>query len=232
MQKLLNLDDFIFIDLTHSLSSAIPHWGSGCGFHNKIETDYVKDSDSVKFRTQSIQMVAGIGTHMDAPSHCIPGAANISEIPLQSLIAPCRVINVSDKAHERYSVSVDDIKTFENDYGIIPKGTLVIVYTGWDKWWSQPEKYRNELIFPSISKEATEMLLARDIAGLGIDTLSPDAGDSGFPVHQLILGAGKYIVENIANAEKLDAVGYVIALPMKIQDGTEAPIRLVGVKSK
>ncbi len=232
MQKTLSLEEFDFIDLTHPLSSDIPHWGLQCGFQYKNEMDYSNCVTDVKFRVQSIQMVAGIGTHMDAPAHCIPGAATILEIPLQSLITPCRVIDVSDKTHERYCVTTDDIKTFEDEYGMIPKGTLIIIHTGWDQWWDQPEKYRNKLVFPSVSKRAAELLLARDIVGLGIDTLSPDTANSGFPVHELFLGAGKYIIENIANAKKLGAIGYSIALPIKIQGGTEAPIRLVGMKSK
>lgn len=231
MQKIINLDEFTFIDLTHSLSSDIPHWGTACGFQHKIEHDYFNSTTDVKFRTYNVQMVAGIGTHMDAPAHCIPNAATISEIPLRSLISPCRMIDISDKAHAQYSLTVDDIKTLENKYGMIPKETFIIVYTGWDQWWDQPEKYRNKLVFPSVSKEAAEVLIARDIVGLGIDTLSPDAGNSRFPVHQLILSSGKYIVENIANAKMLDATGcYIFVLPIKINDGTEAPVRLIGMK--
>jgi kynurenine formamidase/GNAT superfamily N-acetyltransferase len=231
MQKTLSLNEFSFIDLTHTLSSDVPHWGTDCGFQHKIDLDYADCTTDVKFRTQSMQMVAGIGTHMDAPAHCINHGVSIADIPLQSLIAPCCMIDVSDRAHARYQVSAEDIQLFENQYGIIPKGTFIILYTGWDKWWKQPEKYRNELIFPSISKQAAEMLVARDIVGLGIDTLSPDSGTSDFPVHQIMLGAGKYIIENIANANQLNTTGdFIISLPMKIQDGTEAPIRLVGVQ--
>jgi kynurenine formamidase len=128
---------------------------------------------------------------------------------------------------------VDDVLFFEDEFGTIPKGAFVIIYTGWDQRWEQPEKYRNNKIFPSISLAAAEMLLSRDIVGLGIDTLSPDAFGSDFPVHQLILGAGKYIIENVANAKQLDPIGcYLFALPIKITDGTEAPIRLVGMKKK
>lgn len=229
---MFDFSQFTFIDLTHSLTSDIPHWGSGCGFQHKIELDYSNCTSDVKFRVQSLQMAAGIGTHMDAPLHCVPDGISIADIPLQSLIAPCRVIDVSDRANERYCVSPDDISRFEKEYGMIPKNTFVIFYTGWDKWWLQPEKYRNELVFPSVSKEAAALLLTRDIVGIGIDTLSPDTGDSGFPVHQLILGAGKYIIENIHNAKQLGPIAQIIAFPIKIQDGTEAPVRLVGIKHK
>lgn len=140
------------------------------------------------------------------------------------------MINLSTKVHEEYVVSDDDIKEYENNYGSVPENSFVIIYTGLEKYWPTPEKYRNNLIFPSISSEAAELLLRRNIVGLGIDTLSPDREGSHFPVHQIILGAGKYIVENIANANQLPAIGsIIIGLPLKIKDGTEAPMRLAGI---
>jgi len=42
MQKNISLDNFIFTDLTHTLSSDIPHWDSGCGFQHKNEVDYAE----------------------------------------------------------------------------------------------------------------------------------------------------------------------------------------------
>jgi kynurenine formamidase len=234
MQKRISLDDYTFIDLTHSLSSEVPHWGIDVGFkYNARNITSTESTSSVKFRVQRLEMSAGIGTHMDAPSHCYEEANSISDIPIQSLITICRVIDVSDRAHENYSISVDDIHDYENEFGVIPKNSFVILYTGWDQRWTQPEKYRNEKIFPNISIEAAQLLLSRDIVGIGIDTLSPDAFGSDFPVHQVFLGADKYIIENVANAKQLGPTGsFVFVLPMKIVDGTESPIRLVGMKKK
>lgn len=234
MHKILTLDDFVFVDLTHTLTSDIPHWGIDVGF--KYNARFIQGTETtspVKFRVQRLEMSAGIGTHMDAPSHCFEQAAAIDDIPIQSLITICRMIDVSSKAHDQYSVAVDDILQFENNFGTIPKHAFVILYTGWDQRWQQPEKYRNDKIFPNISIEAAKLLLSRDIVGLGIDTLSPDAFGSEFPVHSLILGAGKYIIENIANAKQLDPIGnYIFAFPIKIAGGTEAPMRLIGMKRK
>lgn len=81
-----------------------------------------------------------------------------------------------------------------------------------------------------MQKEAAHFLLSRKIVGLGIDTLSPDRPDNGYPVHAALLGAGKYIIENIANADSLPSVGsFILALPIKIKEGTEAPIRLIAL---
>ncbi len=234
MQKIFNLDDFIFIDLTHTLTANVPHWGIDVGFKYNARLIQNAESDGdLKFRVQRLEMSAGIGTHMDAPSHCYEQADSISDIPLKKLISVCRVIDVSDHADENYRITTDDVFSFEKKYGTIPEGAFVILYTGWDKRWDQPEKYRNEKIFPSISVEAANLLLSRKIVGIGIDTLSPDAFGSDFPVHRVMLGAGKYIIENVANANQLDpADSYVFALPMKIMDGTEAPVRLIGMNRK
>ena len=218
------------IDLTHTLIEGIPSFDLGCGFKKILNLDYADYPGEVKFRDQHIACFAGIGTHMDAPSHCIPGAISIADIPLEQLVRPCVVIDVSKKMHESYKLSLEDIQSFEKEYGQIEKNTFVIIRTGWCKYWSEPEKYRNNLNFPSISAAAAELFIERDIAGLGIDTLSPDAGGVHYPVHKIILGAGKYIVENIAHAEQLPAIGAkIFALPLKIAEGAESPIRLIAI---
>ena len=175
-------------------------------------------------------MQEGIGTHMDASAHCIPGGKFIHELDLNCLIVPCCVIDVANIADEHYCVSSNDIKTFEDLHGKIQPGSFIIVHTGWDQFWNEPEKYRNNFIYPCITEEAALLLLEKNIVGLGIDTLSPDRPEHGFPVHNAILGAGKYIVENIANSANLPPNNsYSLALPIKIAQGTEAPIRLVGL---
>jgi kynurenine formamidase len=230
---MLNFNDFenvSLIDLTHCLSTDIPQWENNCGFQCINSIDYNDCDDDVKFRVQKIEMVAGIGTHMDAPAHCVEGGKTIANIGLQQLMSACVVIDVSDKANESYKVTADDILEFENVYGKISKNVFVIFHTGWGRFWDEPDKYRNNLNFPCVSREAAELLVGRDITGIGIDTLSPDRSDGGFPVHHVILNAGKYIIENVANSDKLPKTGsYIIALPMKIKDGTEAPVRLVGI---
>lgn len=221
---------FSVIDLTHDLSADAPTWDGGCGFLHSIELDYDDCKTEVAFRVQQVKMHAGIGTHIDAPAHCFPNGLSIHELQLKDLIAPCVRIDVSLQAHERYKVTIEDIEDFEKQHGSIPPKSFVLIHTGWGAFWSDAKKYRNHLVFPSLSEAAAAFLLKRDIVGLGIDTLSPDRPDSGFPVHKLILGAGKYIVENVANASLLPAVGsYSLALPVKTVGGTEAPVRHIAL---
>jgi len=230
MKKLLPITDYQLIDLTHTLTSTTPSWNGSCGFECEVKLDYANTDDEVSFRVQQIKMHAGIGTHMDAPAHCIKGGKSISELALQHFIAPCIRIDCSAKAHESYSLGVEDIIEFEQQYGIIPPGCFALVHTGWEKYWSEPERYHNNYQFPCISSNAIAKLLERKIVGVGIDTLSPDRPGDNYPVHQQVLSAGKYIVENVANEMQLPAVGgFTLALPLKIFNGTEAPMRFIGL---
>lgn len=221
---------FKTIDLTHTISPTSPTWEGDCGFQHQVILDYADCTTPVKFKVQKINMYAGLGTHIDAPAHCIPGGKTVDKLDLDELIAPCVVIDVSKQAHESWQLSPEDIRQFEREQGQIGAGSFVIIRTGWDQYWNEPDRYRNNLQFPSISRNTANLLLERKIAGLGIDTLSPDTHDSGYPVHEAILGAGKYLVENVANSSKMPPKnGFSLALPICTEGGTEAPMRLIGL---
>ena len=221
---------FKAIDLTHIISPTTPSWEGDCGFQHQVILDYGDCTTPVKFKVQKINMYAGLGTHIDAPAHCFPGGKTVDQLELNELIAPCIVIDVSKQAHESWQLSPEDIRQFECEHGQIGAESFVMIRTGWDQYWNEPDKYRNHLQFPSVSRDAADLLLERKIVGLGIDTLSPDTPDSGYPVHETILGAGKYLVENVGNLSKMPPKGgFSLALPIQIKDGTEAPIRLIGL---
>ena len=218
------------IDLTHALDSAIPTWDGGCGFNHDMHIDYADCKGADKFRVMKVTMHAGIGTHMDAPSHCIAQGRCIHDFDVNDLIMPCVVIDVSSQCHERYSLSGQDVVDFESKYGKIAVGACVFVKTGWSKFWNTPLQYHNNHVFPSVSADAAELLLERGVHAIGIDTLSPDRPEDGFNVHKAFLGADKIILENVANLDSMPPTGSLcLVLPIKIKDGTEAPVRLVGL---
>jgi kynurenine formamidase len=222
-----------FIDLTHPLDEKAPTWNGSCGFRHEVKMDYDQG-----LRVLSYKCHAGIGTHLDAPSHFIPGGKNIADIPIETLIVPCCVSDLSSRCSEDLVVQESDIILFEKTYGALPKGCLFFVYTGWSQYWGVSERYRNVdnnglMHFPTYSSQAAQYLLRKEVVGIGIDTFSPDSQGSQFPVHHAILGAGKYIVENVANLDQMPPIGgYVINLPLNICLGTESPVRIIGIVNK
>ena len=218
------------IDLTHRLLREIPTWDGNVGFELSTEVDYKDCTPPDLFRIQKIKCGLSMGTHIDAPSHVIPEGRTIDKLSLEELMTDCVVIDVSAEADAKYIIMPSVIENFEKVYGEIQSHSFIIFYTGWDKRWGNRDKYHNNHKFPSVHENTAKLLLQRNITGIGIDTFSADTGAEGYPVHKAILGADKYLVENIVNAKKLPAKGAkVFILPIKIKNGTEAPVRMVAL---
>lgn len=217
------------VDLTHPLHEKVPTWSGNCGFRLEKRIDYDQG-----LRVHTLKCHAGVGTHMDAPSHFIAGGKDIDQIPLEKFLAPACIIDVRKESHSDFLLEITHIERYEGRYGKIEPGSVVIAWTGWEAFWEEPEKYRGadasgKLHFPGFSPECAQLLSKRPIAGIGIDTLSPDGSNEGFPVHFSILGADQYILENLCGLGQLPPKGgYILCPPSPYCGGTEAPVRAVG----
>jgi kynurenine formamidase len=215
------------IDLTHTISDDTPTWDGSCGFQLQTLSNYYENPTKVSFKVQSVTMNCGIGTHIDAPAHCFKDLPTIDKLSLEQLINPGVLIDISSRRSPHNSLSVNDILAFEDTYGRITKNTYVLVNTGWHRFWHQPTYYHNNYEFPYINISAAKLLLERDIKGVGIDTLSPDRPDSGYPVHHLLLANQVLIIENINNLDLLPPRNFIVTIaPLKIKDATESPARI------
>ena len=83
------------------------------------------------------------GTHIDAPAHFSKGKWTVEQNPIEKLIAPVVVVNMTGKAsNDRNALlSVADLETWEKSYGRIPDNSVLLVHTGWDKYYPDEEKY-------------------------------------------------------------------------------------------
>lgn len=87
-----------------------------------------------------------------------------------------------------------------------------------------------DLSFPGIHPETAQWLVdQRNVKAVGLDTPSLDYGQSEqFETHQILFEENIPGFENVANLNQLPPTGaYVVALPMKIRDGSGAPLRIV-----
>lgn len=182
------------------------------------------------------------GTHLDAPRHFAEGGWTTAEIPLERLIGPAVMIDISAKAaaDPDYRLGGDDLFAWEAEHGLVPKGSVVLLRTGWSERWPDPLQYLGDdtpgdasnLHFPSYGEEAARTLVGeRGVAALGVDTASIDYGPStDFIVHQVAAGANVAGLENLTGLERVPATGaWVVALPMKIAGGSGGPARVVAL---
>jgi kynurenine formamidase len=229
-----------WVDLSYAYSAETLYWPTADGFDLREEA-HGETAAGYFYASYSFSTAEHGGTHLDAPMHFARGGQATDEIPIERLIGPAAVVDVSAKAEPDYLVTVDDLTRWESSHGRIPDGSILLLRTGWGERWPDRERYMGtnrtgpdavaELRFPGLAPGAAEWIVQnRRIAAIGIDTPSIDYGQSsGFESHVIIYGAGIPGFENVANLGSLPETGaYVVALPMKIEGGSGGPLRIVG----
>ena len=181
------------------------------------------------------------GTHMDAPMHMFdskkrPNLWFMDQVPPERLVGPGVVIDVADKAEKNrdYELTKEDVLAWERKNGKIPAGAIVLMHSGWEKYFKNTTAYfgtakTNEVThYPGFHANACRLLVERGVYGVGSDTASSDNGPSvDFPCHPILLGKNIWIMEMVANTGKLPAKGFTLfAMPMKIGEGSGAPTRM------
>jgi len=228
-----------WIDLTHAFNESSIYWPTASGF--RLDTVAWGRTDAGYFYAAFDYAAAEHGgTHLDAPAHFAEGRHSADRIPLERLIGPAVVIDVSARASADYQVSVSDIEAWEAEHGRIPDGAILLLRTGWGGRYGDRAAYLGTeqtgpdavplLHFPGLHPETARWLVGnRAIAAVGIDTPSIDYGQSStFESHVILYSENVPGFENVANLDALPPTGSIVfALPMKIEGGSGAPLRIV-----
>jgi kynurenine formamidase len=232
------------IDLTYTFSKETIYWVTAREF--ELDVVYKGDTDKGYFyAANNFATAEHGGTHIDAPIHFSKTGQTVEEIPLKNLMGNAIKIDVSKNAMNNpdYLVSINDFKAWESIEGMkIPDGSIIILETGFSRFYPDKMKYMGtdkrgedavkELHFPGLSPEAAQWLVDnRNVHAIGIDTPSIDYGQSEyFKSHVILLSENIPAFENVANVAQLPSKGFqIIALPMKIKDGTGSPLRIVAI---
>lgn len=235
------LDEKKLVDLTYPFSAETHHWPTAKPFHLEKVSEG-RTPDGYWYSSYNYGGSEHVGTHLDAPFHFAEGKWTTEQIPLGRTIGAGVVITIGRQTEKDadYLLKVEDLRAWEKLHGRIPAGAIVLIHTGWGRYWGDRKRYFgtdepgnvSDLHFPGVSKEAAQFLAKqRNVKALGIDTPSIDHGPSrDFITHQILGAANVPIFENVAALEKLPAKGATIfALPMKIQGGSGAPLRIFAV---
>jgi kynurenine formamidase len=228
------------VDLAYPLNEQANFWPGERYQPFRLETIATLEKDGVLSKAMSLP--EHIGTHIDAPNHFEAGQPDVAAIAPGQLFAEGVVIDVALRAEvdPDYGLSVADIEAWEQSHGRIPDGAIVLLHTGWGRFWSEPARFmgrdlQGKLHFPSYTAEAARFLVEqRKVKGLGVDTLSIDRGVSTrFEVHHIVNAAARYGLENVAHLDQLPPRGfYLVVAPMKIEGGTGGPTRVFAVLAK
>jgi kynurenine formamidase len=235
-----------WIDLSYDYSPDTIYWPTAKPFQLQVESAG-RTPAGYYYAANNFSTSEHGGTHLDAPVHFAEGKWTTDQIPLERLVGPAVVIDVTSQvaANPDYQITPDILDAWERANGSIPGRAIVLFRTGWGSRWPDRVKYLGtaklgadavaELHFPGIHPDTARRLVARGtIDAVGIDTASIDYGQSKtFDTHQILFAANIPAFENVAQLDRLPLKGsFAVALPMKIRGGSGGPLRIVAMVAR
>ena len=229
------------VDLTYTFNDSTIFWPTAEPFKLHRGSEGMTDKGYF-YSAHRISLAEHGGTHIDAPHHFWKPGKTVDELAISRFMGPAIVIDVSDSAlaNPDYQITVEDLKAWEQQHGRIPDGSIVLLKTGYGRFWPNKKKYLgtaergaqavSKLHFPGLHPQAAQWIATkRDIKMIGLDTASIDYGQSThFKSHINLLKHGIPALENVANVDKLPPSGFTVtALPMKIEGGSGGPVRII-----
>src|SRR5215471_6037988 len=241
-------------DLAHPYFSGMPHYPTHPPFLfglTKRHGDIVGPAGNSS-AADAIAMGSHVGTHIDALCHFSCGGALHGGHAVEDLqsygggLKKYSVDTIAPILRRGVLLDLAGDGPLAEDCEITPEqleaarkteirpGDVVVLRTGWARYFEDARKFVNETRLPGPGLVAARWLSTRKIFAAGSDTVAFEKSPvAEMPVHvHLLVESGIHIIECL-NLEELAADGVTeflfVALPLKIRGGTASPVRPVAV---
>jgi kynurenine formamidase len=184
------------------------------------------------YETRGLLLSDHVSTHVDSISHLSERkkALSIDKMPLEKYFFTQAIcLDVAKPSSSTY-ITRNDIETsLENSKLDIRTGDTVILHTGHFKRNYGRKSYLTE--YRGLCKESVEYLAEKGVVNIGIDAPSLDTpSDRGYPAHTICGARDISHIENLGDLTEIVGKRFtLVALPLKIRDGTGSPVRAVAV---
>ena len=223
------------IHLSHVIEPNIPQWPND----PPVEFETVASLEKDGYHLRRFTLGEHSATHINAPNSFHPDGMGIDQYPAESLVVPAVVLDICEQAaaNPDYALTIADVLMWEQQYGLVPASSTILLYTGWQSKWLARNAFLNpdasgRLHFPGFGIEATRFLLnERQIAGVGIDTHGVDSGqDDTFAINRLVLSQACIVLENLTNLDQLPPLGTTLVIGvLRLQGGSGSPVAVLAL---
>lgn len=159
-----------WIDLSYDFSSETVYWVTAEPFKRAT----VAEGHTAGGYFYSAYNFSGAehgGTHIDSPIHFAEGKKTVDQLEINELVGPAVRIDVTEKAlaDRDHLITTQEIQNWESVNGRLPEGVIVLLQTGFGKYWPDKKNYLGtdrtgpdavaELHFPGLDPEAANWLV-------------------------------------------------------------------------
>ncbi len=213
-----------FIDLTLGLEEGMMTFPKP--WHSRVRVKQLGWLETEGRETRQITVGTHTGTHVDAPRHFVKDGSTIEATPLDQLVGPARLLDLTDRPAGSQMEAADLLRRLSDQ---VP--ARLVLRFDWSDHWGRPEYYEE---YPYLSEACCEALVGGGLKVLALDTPSPDDPRKGrddeedSPNHKCLLAAGVAMVEYLTNLRALTGPWItLVPLPLKVVGADGAPARVI-----
>ncbi|WP_139980188.1 cyclase family protein [Nocardioides litoris] len=231
--------EHVYTDLTHAFFPGQPHFPA---FPDEERAQVFDMEQGAGFEVHRYSIVGQWGTHVDPPSHFVLGARTVDQIPVDQMVLPLVVLDISDRvaADPDATPTLDDVRAWEERHGPMPQGCFVALRTDWWKRWPDRAAMENkdeagDAHYPGWSREVLEHLLTEvGVVGVGHEQTDTDPGSSTsrgeYGLELLVLEHDRWQLELMAHLDEVPEAGaLLVASWPKPQGGSGFPARAFAI---
>ena len=128
------------MDLTYVFDEHTVYWPNNRSFHRE-DTAHGVNAQGQWYASGAFSASEHGGTHMDAPNHFASSGISLEAIPVDQFLGPAILIDIEEQCSSNpdYTLTLADIQKWEARFGLIDPETLILLRTGWGKFW--PERH-------------------------------------------------------------------------------------------
>lgn len=215
-------DASVVVDLSHPLSPSTPPFPGDPPVVIECLDSIAgaPDDGQIHCNSTRLQTCVHCGTHMDAPYHFFADGVTIDRLPIERFVGAAVLI-----ADPRWTADAEIlVEHLVPSEELITQTKRVVLRSGWDKHWRKEEYFDRHPVLP---RETAQWIVDRGVVLVGVDF--PSVDHAPYPAHQVLLGSGLVIVENLTNLEAIESeVFELITTPLALVGRDGSPVRALG----
>ncbi len=166
-----------------------------------------------------VELMNHVGTHIEAPFHCLKAGADLAQIPITQLVGDAVILDLTQSEAEG-GVTLEQVQAAAEVAGGLRAGDIVFGQMGKTKYFTTA---------------ALQWLVDTGVKLVGVDSggveLEHDKTHANIN-HLLLFRAGIPVIENLAHLDQLTQKRVrIYALPVPVHGLDAFPLRVIAVES-
>jgi len=181
-----------------------------------ISIEPTKQFEKDGARETKITLSSHSGTHIDAPAHFLQRGDTVDAIPLEQLMGPCVVLDLTGIAEK---ITRDDLEQYELDADMI----VLLKTKNSDKSPTAP--FDPKFIY--LDESGAQYLAECNIVAVGIDYLGIERNQPDHGTHKMLMRADIPVIEGLRLKGVEEGEYVLFCLPLMLPGLDAAPARAV-----